>query len=1018
MASTPSIRQFIACVRCVRQIPNANGTRRLLSTSAVAREEVQTQPANATPPSPPSNPKEGAAQNAAPEQVPEYMQKWGILDPQMVENKKQERRLLRREHVQPVGSRRRRAVLRRSAIQKAVEIPFEQLPYQCFQEARKVLLEDRQEKIKEIEIQQLRIKNLMAQDASLSGGEAAKNHRLRSMRKHLDELIVLADINDPVVKRKFEDGLGDMNKPIYRYLADRKWRQYKRLVLEQRITQLAIIPDLLPSLDLAADIDLGFGRKDVAPGDFVDSAISEKMPRLNVQTFTPGEKLVTVVVVDADVPVQQSDSFTYRCHFIASNIPISPTSTSIPLQRIAQEDQKTEDPSAKKIALPWVAPISHKGAPYHRLGIFVFEQNDAKPLDVTKFANTERFGFKLRSFADKNKLHAITATLFRTKWDDSMAGVMERAGMKDQIDVEFKRKRSVDEACALPHQFCLVLSSHLSAPAVAIEAYPAIIVVTVTFTFFHFLPARNFLDMPSKAPSERHYSSPPLPSDEQVALALAIIRTKPGNVQVRDYILQLRAQVKLGLDPRERDDPGRYIDHVTYWKHRCLHAEDECENLRNINTKLGRSNKTSASSYATAPDIDMIIHNGGERSPSVPSNRSPTRKKQTQKRVQRPTTAAQDTIEDDMDFLELLGSDGSRLTEALYTAYSLCRSNETDERVLCSNLVRIASGVGKVLHFVAHNHEHLSRHERRNPGAKSLDQDKSDFAIALSVCARAFMSILVGMAKLTESNPSTHLSSLVVCELVDMFKSALLSIATSAWQTAQDIPSQPSQPKRSKGDATTNPIKESVPARAVAHLLISFLGLLERSDPIHQKIFDGFVFVLFERVGKHLYYCTFGQHRSASIEANILPPPEPKDDIETAKRNAETLAIRLEAKALVLILERAMGLAPNHMNPQNTRTSHTNRPARTLSLKSPATASRARLSSLAKDRLQRTLVACMYGNKADDEFLDVLTKPIPTMRLASMQNVAKVENKDVEAWYSEEVWRLVGWDILAREDGW
>jgi large subunit ribosomal protein L35 len=126
----------------------------------------------------------------------------------MVENKKQERRLLRREHVQPVGSRRRRAALRRSTIQKATEVPFEQLPYQCFQEARKFLLEDRQEKIKEIETQQKRMKTVMEQDSQVSGGPAAKETRLRSMRKHLNELIILADINDPVVKRKFEDGQG------------------------------------------------------------------------------------------------------------------------------------------------------------------------------------------------------------------------------------------------------------------------------------------------------------------------------------------------------------------------------------------------------------------------------------------------------------------------------------------------------------------------------------------------------------------------------------------------------------------------------------------------------------------------------------------------------------------------------------------------------------------------------------------------------------------------------------------
>ena len=232
-----------------------------------------------------------------------------------------------------------------------------------------------------------------------------------------------------------------MNKPIYRYLADQKWRQYKRLVLEQRLTQMNVIPDLLPTLDLVADIDLGFGRKPVAPGDFVDSAISEKMPRLNVQTFTSGERLVTVIVVDADVPVFESDGFAHRCHFVASNIPLSPTRTSIPLQRIAQEDAKSEAASAKKIAVPWLSPWAHKGAPYHRLAILVLEQKDAQPLNITKLATTKRENFNVRSFLDKHKLSAITATLFRTQWDESMAGVMERAGLKDQVAVELKRRR-------------------------------------------------------------------------------------------------------------------------------------------------------------------------------------------------------------------------------------------------------------------------------------------------------------------------------------------------------------------------------------------------------------------------------------------------------------------------------------------------------------------------------------------------------------------------------------------------
>jgi large subunit ribosomal protein L35 len=210
MASiAPSTRQFSTCLRCVRQISSTNGTpRRFLSSSAIAREEVQTQSSTPAPPTPPPSDDATFTSPKTSEPIPDFMQKWGTLDAQTVEDKKQERRLLRREGVQPVGSRRRRAALGRSSLQKAAEIPFEQLPYQCFQEARKILLEDRKEKIKAIEIQQTRIKNLMEQDPAVSGGPMQKEARLRSMQKYLEELVILADINDPVVKRKFEDGEG------------------------------------------------------------------------------------------------------------------------------------------------------------------------------------------------------------------------------------------------------------------------------------------------------------------------------------------------------------------------------------------------------------------------------------------------------------------------------------------------------------------------------------------------------------------------------------------------------------------------------------------------------------------------------------------------------------------------------------------------------------------------------------------------------------------------------------------
>lgn len=110
----------------------------------------------------------------------------------------------------PVGSRRRRM-----AIAQSQGTPFEQLPFQCFQEARKVLIEDRQEKLKQIDTMRARIARLQeANGPDLhKGGEPYKQKRLASMRKELEHLKILADINDPNVKRRFEDKKGQYILP-------------------------------------------------------------------------------------------------------------------------------------------------------------------------------------------------------------------------------------------------------------------------------------------------------------------------------------------------------------------------------------------------------------------------------------------------------------------------------------------------------------------------------------------------------------------------------------------------------------------------------------------------------------------------------------------------------------------------------------------------------------------------------------------------------------------------------------
>lgn len=222
-----------------------------------------------------------------------------------------------------------------------------------------------------------------------------------------------------------------MSRPIYRYLAERKWRARRRPLVLQRINQMHVVPDVLPHLDPVADVGLAFGRGDVPPGDFVPSTLSARPPsKISVQLFTPGERLVTVVVVDADVPNLETDAFEMRCHYLATNIPITPTTPTIQPRQL----------KAQHVALPWLAPTAHKGAPYHRLAVFVLEQREGKHLNVEALQQKEkRLGFSMRAFVDRHLMAPVGAYMFRTQWDEGMDAVMRSIGEK-AVEIELKRR--------------------------------------------------------------------------------------------------------------------------------------------------------------------------------------------------------------------------------------------------------------------------------------------------------------------------------------------------------------------------------------------------------------------------------------------------------------------------------------------------------------------------------------------------------------------------------------------------
>ena len=201
---------------------------------------------------------------------------------------------------------------------------------------------------------------------------------------------------------------------------------------------MKVIPDVVDQFEPTVDVTLYFKRLSekyvVSPGQFLDSTKSETPVNLSVQVFERGEKLISIAVVDADVPDVAGDGFKRRCHFIAANIKITPTHSSVMLNQLSKTEQ---------IIKPWVPPTAQKGSPYHRIAIIVCEQKDNIPIEIegaVKIWAKEKSqdNFSVRKMMQVHRLKPIGATMFRTKWDEGMAGVMQRHGIEG-AEIELKR---------------------------------------------------------------------------------------------------------------------------------------------------------------------------------------------------------------------------------------------------------------------------------------------------------------------------------------------------------------------------------------------------------------------------------------------------------------------------------------------------------------------------------------------------------------------------------------------------
>ncbi|KAF2426290.1 hypothetical protein EJ08DRAFT_736463 [Tothia fuscella] len=583
------------------------------------------------------------------------------------------------------------------------------------------------------------------------------------------------------------------------------------------------------------------------------------------------------------------------------------------------------------------------------------------------------------------------------------------------------------------------------------------------------------------------------PSQFQLALALAVAKSRPAALTIREWIAQIKANITAGSRSNIFSEGSSYIDGVELWKKRCndyqleLHEshstnmslEKKNERLRKENERLRQENERqrkanveqnararagSAITVSSSPmkderEYDIIVV--GTPPPGQQQVQDPVAKRKRdvlredgmvvrgQKATKKAKTGPEDGIADADESLGITGP-GSIAVQHLYRAHKCYQQNPPDPVVLSCHLSEAATSLAQHVFTVAKALQQqqlnasLELDKRLREQLTSTSAAKAYTDIQRVVCAssRSFVSLFHGLELLwaidTEAAKRQHggvtysyiqafntlLDTITaVCKLIARQQVVSSGVAPSS-SPANSSPQKGKGPRKSKA---TPSAETQIPQELARFIWTMLDSLTPRRNGPHCAFFEGFLFHILERTGAHLYLLTFGHKRGETISDDIVAPPP------TAVKAA---AVRIEVKILVEILEHAMALAPAFLGSlSSTSTSSGKKRAITKPSKSiNPTASKNALAVAAKEKLQATLVHCMFGGEIKDSFedndetdegggndtsfLERLRKPVLLAQMPQNVAVNKVEDADLEDWFREKVWGLVGWDLLTKVSDW
>lgn len=275
--------------------------------------------------------------------------------------------------------------------------------------------------IKDFQKSQYAKADLLKKELEQAVADNLEAEQVNKIKASLNKALVKAELDNPEVQYNFEIGQLDFREPVYRHLAEKKWKDYDMLILMQRLETMKVIPDTLPTLNPKAQVELqfpGFINKWVVPGTVLPCAVATRPPLLKIQEFEEiaDGSLYTIVIVDPDTPDLANDSFSTSLQWAISNVPLSN------VDPVVDADKATE-------LIPYLPPTPEKNSGQHRHAVWAFRQTLGAINAETAQALVQREAFDIRKFSEELGLQAVGAHLWRSKYDRTTDQVREKYGL-------------------------------------------------------------------------------------------------------------------------------------------------------------------------------------------------------------------------------------------------------------------------------------------------------------------------------------------------------------------------------------------------------------------------------------------------------------------------------------------------------------------------------------------------------------------------------------------------------------